>query len=149
MQVLSSVDDWPGMLNEVRRILPAGGIVVVGHIVGPESGIDRQLKRQLASILEEMQVAWHRQQDSRREALAWLESSAVRHTHVNAASWNVNTTAEEFLLRHRTGARFAALPIAAQEQALGKLRAWVEARFGSATAEFQEERCFELDIFEF
>jgi ubiquinone/menaquinone biosynthesis C-methylase UbiE len=149
MQVLSSVDDWPGMLNEVRRILPAGGIVVVGHTVGPESGIDRQLKRQLASILEEMQVAWHRPQESRRKALAWLESSAVRHTHVNAASWNVNTSVEEFLLRHRTGARFAALPIAAQEEALSKLRAWVEASYGSVTARFQEERSFDLDIFGF
>jgi len=149
MQVLSSVDDWPAVLTEVRRILRSGGIVVVGHTVGPESGIDNQLKRHLRAILEGMQLAWPRPQESRRQALAWLESAAVRHIHLNAASWNVNTTAEEFLLRHRTGARFAALPVAAQEQALGKLRTWVEARFGSATAEFQEERCFELDIFEF
>ena len=149
MQVLSGAGDWQGILNEARRVLRPGGSVVVGHTVSPESGIDAQLKHRLRDILEEMQVASHRSQESRRQALAFLESISKLHTHSLAASWNVNTTAREFLQRHRTGARFAALPVDIQDQALGKLCAWAETTFGSLDAGFQEKRNFELEIFGF
>ncbi len=149
VQVLGGVGDWLGILSETRRVLLPGGSVAVGHTVSPESGIDAQLKRQLAAILEEMGVGWHRPQESRINATAWLESSTLRHLHAQAASWSVITTPQEFLVRHRTGARFAALPVAVQEQALTQLAAWAETRFGFLEARFQEKRSFELDIFEF
>jgi len=149
MQVLSGASDSRGILDEARRVLRPGGSVVAGHTISPESGIDEQMKHQLTAILEEMQVAWHRPRESRRQALAWLESSAKRHVHSLAASWKVNTTAREFLERHRTGARFAALPAEIKERALSKLRAWAEGMFGAADVSFQEIRSFELDIFEF
>jgi ubiquinone/menaquinone biosynthesis C-methylase UbiE len=149
IQVLSGAGDWRGILEEARRVLRPGGSVVVGHTISPESGIDAQMKNQLTAILEEMHVAWHRPRESRRQALTWLESSAKRHVHSVAASWNVNTTAREFLDRHRTGARFAALPVAIQEHSLRKLHAWAERTFGAADVGFQEKRTFELDIFEF
>jgi len=148
MQVLSGASDSHSILEEARRVLRPRGSVVVGHTISP-AGIDAQMKNQLTAILEEMQVAWHRPRESRRQALAWLESSAKRHVHSVAAEWNVNTTAREFLERHRTGARFAALPVEIQEQSLSKLHAWAERRFGAADAGFQEKRSFELDIFEF
>ena len=94
-------------------------------------GLTRSSNAGCRDILEEMQVPWHRSQESRRQALAFLESISKRHTHSLAASWNVNTTAREFLQRHRTGARFAALPVDIQDQALEKLRAWAETTFGS------------------
>jgi hypothetical protein len=61
----------------------------------------------------------------------------------------VTTSAEEFLSRHRTGARFAALPLSIQEEALARLRAWAETNFGSVNAGFEEHHSFDLDIFEF
>jgi len=149
MQVLSGAVDSCSILEEARRVLRPAGSVVVGHTISPESGVDAKMKNQLTTILEEMQVAWHRPRESRRQALAWLESSAKRHVHSVAASWNVSTTAEEFLERHRTGARFAALPAEVQERALSKLHAWAERTFGAADVSFQEKRSFELDIFEF
>ena len=147
-QVLSSVDDWRGLLKAVRRVSRPSGCVAVGHTVSPESGIDAQLKRRLTAILSEMQVESHRPEKSRRQALAWLESSSVRHVHSQVVSWNVSTTPQEFLLRHSTGARFAALPAPVRDQALQKLRAWAETEFGSTDAQFQETRSIELDIFE-
>lgn len=150
MQVLSGAGGgWRSLLDEARRVLRPGGSVVVGHTISPESGIDAQMKNQLTAILEEMQVDWHRPRESRRQALAWLESSAKHHVHSVAASWNINTTAREFLERHRTGARFAALPVEVQKQSLRKLHVWAEGTFGAADANFQEKRTFELDIFEF
>jgi ubiquinone/menaquinone biosynthesis C-methylase UbiE len=148
MQVLSGTADWQGILNETRRVLLPGGSVVVGHTVRPESGVDAQLKRQLKAILEGMNVVRHRSHESRKEALAWLRSSAVRYMHSEAASWQVNASAQDFLVRHRTGARFAALPAAVQEQALKQLADWAEMTFGSLDAGFQEKRSFELDIFQ-
>ena len=149
LHLLSGAEDWQGILNETRRVLAPGGSAAVGQTVSPEFGIDARLKRQLKAILERMQIARYRPQESRRQALAWLQSSAARHVQCQAASWSVKTTPQDFLIRHRTGARFAALPVAVQEQALEQLSAWAETTFGSLDAEFQEQRSFELDIFSF
>lgn len=148
MQVLSA-GNWRPLLDECRRVLGPGGIIAVGHTRSPESGIDAQLKRQLVAILEEMQVPWHQPRESRRQALAWLESASGRHWYRDAAAWKVMTSAEEFLSRHKTGARFAALPLAVQEEALARLRAWAETNVGSVSATFEEQHSFELGIFEF
>jgi ubiquinone/menaquinone biosynthesis C-methylase UbiE len=148
MQVLSAAN-WRPMLDECRRVLRPGGIVAVGHTRSPESGVDAQLKRQLAAIFEAMRVPWRQPKESRRQALAWLEAASVRHWYREAASWKVTTSAEEFLSRHRTGARFAALPISIQKEALARLRAWAETNFASVNAGFEEHHSFDLGIFEF
>jgi SAM-dependent methyltransferase len=149
MHVLSGAEDWQSILNEARRVLVPGGSVAVGQTVNPESGIDTQLKRQLTVILDRMQIVRHRPQESRNHALSRLQSLAVRNVHCQAASWSVKTTPSDFLIRHRTGARFAALPADVQEHALNRLSTWAEMTFGSLVAEFQEQRSFELDIFSF
>jgi len=136
-------------IDEAVRVLRPGGIVAVGHTKSPESGVDAQLKRQLAVILEGMQVPWHQPREWRRQALAWLEDVSVRHWYRETARWNVTTNAEEFLSRHRTGAKFAALPPAVQQESLVKLRAWAETNFGSVNAGFEEHHSFALSIFEF
>ena len=148
MQVLSA-GNWRPLLDECRRVLRPAGIIAVGHTRSPESGVDAQLKRQLVAILEAMQVPWHQPRESRRQALAWLESASARHWYREAAVWKVTTSAEEFLSRHRTGARFAALPPAVQEEALAMLRAWAKTNFGSVNTSFEEHHSFELGIFEF
>jgi hypothetical protein len=91
----------------------------------------------------------HQPRESRRQALAWLEAASVRHWYREAATWKVTTSAEEFLSRHRTGARFAALPLSIQEEALAMLRAWAETNLGSVNTSFEEHHSFELRIFEF
>jgi len=149
MQVLSAAGDWRQLLDECRRVLRPGGTIAVGHTRSPESGIDAQLKGRLRAILEEMRVPWHQPRESRRQALAWLEAESARHWYREAASWKVMTSAEEFLSRHRTGARFAALPLSVQEEALVRLRAWAETNFGSVSARCEEQHSFELGIFQF
>jgi ubiquinone/menaquinone biosynthesis C-methylase UbiE len=148
MHFLSGTDDWQRVIDEVRRVCRNGGIIVVGSTARPESGIDTQLKQQLKVILEEMGVAWHKTQQAHRDAIRYLKLFAARHIHTEAAFWNVSATAQDFFLRHRSGARFAALPTAVQEEALQKLNTWVEQVFGSMHREFNERRSFELDIFE-
>ena len=148
MHVLSSSTDWHPMLEEVRRVCHSGGVVVVGRTESPESGINAQLKHRLRSILEGMGVSWHRSQGVHREALGHLESFTTRRIHAQAAFWSISATAQDFFLRHRSGVHFAALPIAVQEEALQKLKTWVEQAFGSMDRGFDEQRSFELDIFE-
>lgn len=154
MQVLSGSGNWQGILSDTRRVLRAGGVVVVGQTVSLPEGTNAQLKRQLSLILEkmnleEMNVVRYQPQQARRQALAWLESSAGRQLHLCAASWTASTTPQEFLARHRTGARFAALPASIQEDALQQLGAWARTAFGSLDAALLEERRLELDVFEF
>ena len=149
MQVLSGAQDWQALLHEVRRVLRSHGVVVVGHTATPSSGVDAQMKKRLSEILREMDVAWHEPQKARRQSLAWLESSAALHSQVTAASWTTERTPREFLVRHRSGARFAALPVAVQEEALQKLSVWAKATFGPLDTAYSEEHAFELEIFEF
>ena len=149
MQVLSGASDWKAIVSEARRVVRSGGSVAVGHTVNPESGIDAQLKRHLKGILEELNVDSFRPEHSRRQALEWLDAAAAHHVHVEAASWNAAATPEAFLRRHRTGARFAALPAHVQQRALDKLRAWAKVAFGSLDTEVEETRSFEMDIYTF
>ena len=147
MQVLSGADDWRGLVGEACRVLAPAGTIVVGHTNGPSTGVDAQMRQRLAAILEEMGVAAHQPRRARRESLGWLESSAARRMHVVAASWNAEPTPRAFLARHRTGARFSALPPEAQETALRKLSAWAQDTFGSLDTATTEEYRFELDLF--
>ncbi|MFP5236441.1 MAG: class I SAM-dependent methyltransferase [Acidobacteriota bacterium] len=149
MQVLSGAEDWRGVVAEAQRVVRPGGCIAVGHTAGPEGGVDSLLKQQLRRILEEMHVPSGRPQEARRLAIEYLRSRAARHVHRIAASWAVEVAAENFLRRHRTGARFAELPHEMQEQALNKLREWAGVRFGSLDAAHPETRNFEVDIFEF
>lgn len=149
MQVLGGAGNWRGLLSEARRVLRPGGAVVAGHRVAPAAGVDGQLKKRLAAILETMGVERHQGKQSRDQALAWLGSSAAVRLHLRAATWERNPTPREFLVRHRTGARFAALPGAVRDEALEKLSAWAEKTFGSFDAAFREEHSFELDVFHF
>jgi ubiquinone/menaquinone biosynthesis C-methylase UbiE len=149
MQILSGGSHWKGIVSEARRVVRSGGCVVVGHTVNPESGVDAQLKGRLKVVLEELQIPPFRPEQSRRQAMEWLDAAALRHAQLVVASWNAAATPEAFLQRHRTGARFAALPTHVQEQALDKLRAWARIEFGSLDREFAETRSFEIDIYQF
>lgn len=149
MQVLGGAGHWRGLLSEARRVLRAGGAVVAGHTVAPAAGVDAQLKKRLAYILETMGVERRQGKQVRDQALAWLGSSAALRLSLRAATWERNPTPREFLVRHRTGARFAALPDAVQDGALQRLGAWAEKTFGSLDAASREEHSFELDVFRF
>ncbi|MGH9568241.1 MAG: class I SAM-dependent methyltransferase, partial [Candidatus Angelobacter sp.] len=148
IHVLNGARDWREIVKECRRVLRVEGVIAVGHTMRSESGIDAQLKRELRSILEEMAVPWHRPGESRPEALEWLDSQFAHHVRSQAASWNVRARAQEFLARHRSGARFAALPAPVQELAARRLAEWAVRVFGSLDAAFDEQHSFVLDIFE-
>lgn len=149
MHVLSGTTEWRPIVEESRRVVRAGGVVVVGHTARSEYGIDAQLKRELRSILEEMGIPWRQPRERRREALEWLDAQAMQRVHSQAASWTTMTNAQQFMERHRTGARFAALPPSAQELAMSKLTEWAVETFGSLDSTFEEQHSFELDVFEF
>jgi hypothetical protein len=123
--------------------------VVAGQTINPESGIDAQFKRHLKGVLEELKVDPFHPRQSRRRALERLDDAAVRHVHLVVSSWISVTTPEAFLQRHRTGAKFGALPQHVQEQALDKLRTWAKVTFGSLDTQFAETRSFEIDIYGF
>jgi ubiquinone/menaquinone biosynthesis C-methylase UbiE len=149
MHVLSGLDRWPQVLAEVRRVLVKGGVVAVGHTGSPPDGIDQQMKRRLSSILEQEGVALPQPKKHRGDAMAWLESSAQRASKFTAGAWMSRRTARHFLVRHRTGRKFGALPATVQERALERVAQWAETQFGSLDAEFEEEYRFVTDLFGF
>jgi ubiquinone/menaquinone biosynthesis C-methylase UbiE len=147
IQVFSGMPDWRAVVAEARRVLRARGVVVVGRTVAPTDGVDEQMKQQLAAILAEMGAASDRG-TNREGALHALEEIA-HGAGIEAAAWNDERTPRAFLARHRTGARFAALPAPVKDEALRRLAAWATKRFGSLDAALCERCAFELRIFRF
>jgi ubiquinone/menaquinone biosynthesis C-methylase UbiE len=148
MQVLGGAASWPKLLDESLRVVRRPGEIVVGHTVAPTLGVDAQLKRQLTTILESMGVTMHEPKKSKGSALERLRARCSLYKHMVAAHWTAERSAEQFIARHRTGARFSALPADVQEEALGKLSAWAEATLGAPNKRFEEGFSFNLDIFQ-
>lgn len=147
VQVFGGMRRWRAVLAEARRVLRPAGAVVVGRTVAPPNCIDAQMKQRLAAILDEMGVKADRER-TREQALQALEEIA-HGTRIHAAAWSEERTPRAFLDRHRTGARFAALPAPVKDEALRRLAAWARASFGSLEAAFPERHAFELRVFRF
>jgi hypothetical protein len=65
---------------------------------------------------------------------------------VIATQWNITQSPRDFLDRHATGARFAALPQPIREEALARLADWAIATFGALDATVTELHAFLLDV---
>ena len=147
IQVFGGLAEWRSLLAEVRRVLRTDGTLVIGRTSTPPQGLDARMKKQLAVILAAI-GADHNATNPREEIERWLADTAQGARQVPAA-WDAIRTPRSFLDRHRTGARFAALPEPAKQQALGKLAAWAVETFGSLDAACSESHHFELRIYRF
>ena len=85
----------------------------------------------------------------RRDVERALESTARGAECVVAASWQVASTARQFLERRQTGARFSALPQSIKEDVLRRLGDWAVTAIGSLDAAHSEQHAFELKVYRF
>jgi hypothetical protein len=104
------------------------------------------MREQLSRILAEAGVPMHRRGAVREDVLAWLAPVASRVTTIVAARWETTRSPREFLARHATGARFAALPQPIKDEALRRLAEWAAATFGELETSLPEEHAFSLDV---
>ena len=149
IQVVGAAEGWHALAKEARRVLrPAGGALVIGRAVAPESGVDAQMKHRLATVLQDLGVPSH-QTKSRAVLQRLLETEALASTKTLAATWVAEHSPSMFLSRQKTGARFSRLPPAVQATALGNLSEWAVARFGSLDSAFSEQHAFELHMYKF
>jgi phosphatidylethanolamine/phosphatidyl-N-methylethanolamine N-methyltransferase len=148
IQIFGGMRGWRRIVGETRRVLRSGGSLVLGRSVAPPDGVDAQMKQQLTSLLGEMGIEPARA-NVRDEVRIWLQSVASDHTQVIAATWTADRTPRAFVDRHRTGARFSALPAPVKDEALHRLGAWATTRFGSLDTTCTERHEFELRIFRF
>jgi ubiquinone/menaquinone biosynthesis C-methylase UbiE len=147
IQVFGGVVRWRALLDEARRVLRTFGVLILGHTIAPNDGVDERMKRRLAALLAELGVK-PAQLNARKDVQNWLKANA-RGKRMIAARWTAVRTPRGFLKRHRTGARFAALPDAVKENAMSALSTWAKAAFGSVDMEFREPYAFELEAFTF
>jgi ubiquinone/menaquinone biosynthesis C-methylase UbiE len=148
VQVFGGLRGWRRLLAEARRVLRPHGTMIVGRTIAPEDGIDAQMKDHLVALLGDMNVASDRM-NAREGVEQWLESSAHSAVRVIAAAWEAERAPRGFLDRHRTGARFSALPDEVKTEALARLADWAAASFGSLDAVSHERHAFELRFFRF
>jgi SAM-dependent methyltransferase len=147
VSVLGGIHGWRPLLEEASRVLKPSGCLILGERVRPPAGVDALMKDRLAVILSEMGVDAGRPGVGRDEAFARLASEAARADRRAVARWTSKRTPRDFLSRHPTGARFAALPEGVRVEALGRLASWAMGVFPSLETEFQEEDHFEIYIF--
>jgi SAM-dependent methyltransferase len=146
IQVFGGLRGWRRLMEEARRVLRPAGALVLGRIVAPEDGVDARMKRRLSAILGEMGAA-PEHGNARVEVEAWLGANAAHAARVTAAAWDAERTPRGFLERHRTGARFSALPERTKDRSLRSLGEWAAREFGSLDAKLFERHEFELGIF--
>jgi hypothetical protein len=139
---------WRRVLAEATRVLRPTGALVLGRTVAPADGLDARLRDRLAQILRDLGVA-PETKNTREDAQRWLATQAQRSQRVVAATWTAERTARAFIDRHRTGARFSALPEPTKDEALRRLAAWATATFGALDAASPEQHVFELQLFQF
>jgi ubiquinone/menaquinone biosynthesis C-methylase UbiE len=147
--VLSAAKNWRELLTESRRVLDAGGFVILAQRVAPSHGLDIQLLEQLRKILASMNIGMPEPGKVTREARSWLAEVSRSNQHLVAAGWKSDCTPRAFIVRHETGVRFSALSSEVQEESMCRLSDWAIGAFGSLDAVFTEEYRFELDAFQF
>jgi ubiquinone/menaquinone biosynthesis C-methylase UbiE len=147
VQIFGGMSGFRLLVAEARRVLRPSGAVVLGRTLAAEHGVDARLKQPLALILSEIGI--HPGHNFHDEVEQALNSAARSVESVLAASWQADRTAREFLERHRTGARFSALPEPVKEEALRQLAVWAVARFGSLDVVYSEPYAFALQVFKF
>src|SRR5262249_60034337 len=59
VQVLSGLTGWRRLLSEARRVLRAGGGLVLAKATGPPEGLDARMRAQLSLILTERGIDAH------------------------------------------------------------------------------------------
>jgi SAM-dependent methyltransferase len=147
VQVFGGMRGWRRVLAEARRVLRPHGVLLTGRVVAPADGLDARLKQRLVELLAERRVAIERR-NVREDVERSLGGVATRRT-VTVATWSAERTPRRYIDRQRTGARFAALPAVAGEEALAALTAWATATFGGLDAAVRETHAFELQMFTF
>jgi ubiquinone/menaquinone biosynthesis C-methylase UbiE len=147
IQVFGGLRGWRRVLTEARRVLRGAGVLVLGRTVAPPDGLDARMKQQLALLLDEIGAPAGRT-NTRQDAQGWLEHEG-RGTRRVAAAWTARRTPRGFIERHRTGARFSALPQPVKDEAMRQLAAWAATAFGSLDAASVELNEFELQLFRF
>ena len=147
IQVFGAMRGWRRLLTETRRVLRPEGVLLLGRTLAPDDGVDARLKERLALILQNIGVEPDR--NFRDDAERWLDAAARGAPSVTVAWWNSERTPGKFLLRHRTAARFSALPDGVKNEALRRLREWAVATFGSLDAVYSEPHAFALRLFKF
>lgn len=147
IQVFGGMRGWRRLLVEARRVLRGAGVLVLGRTLAPPDGLDARMKQRLALLLDEIGAPADRT-NTRQDAQGWLEQEA-HGARLVAATWTAKRTPRGFIERHRTGARFSALPAPVKEEALRRLAAWAKTAFGSLDATSTEPHGFELQLFRF
>ena len=146
VNVMSAVPRWLPLIEEAWRVLRApAGLLVVGRSLKPERGLDQAMKLGLTSILHTLEVRSDREQLSQKQC--WIDFLERADDRLIVVEWEERRTPRQFLDRHQTGVRIAALPRRIRDTALRALERWAIETFGSVDAVSIERHAFELRFF--
>lgn len=143
MHVLTA-GNWRALLEEARRVLHAGGALVIGKAEGPPDGVDAAMRQRLHVVLADLGVP---EPPPKQDAIgAWLDAHARRDLDVVAATWTELRRPRDFFARKQSAARFHKLPAPARAAALETLAAWAEQAIGPLDEPRREQHRYRVRL---
>jgi len=144
---LTAAERARAMLMEAVRVLAKAGVLAVGGTVAPPDGVDARMRARLNELLDATGMG--RRAGTGIAAETWLGERCSVRTDVVASEWTAERSPQEFILRKKSAAPFAALPAGVRDCVLSSLAAWAEERIGPLTAHHAGTYRFILKLYRF
>ncbi len=147
-RALHHVDVEHAAAESERVLRPEGGWLILGMVRRPSESVKPAFRRQMGKLLEEEGYRG-RSHDAHTEALfSALEAIGGERAEPRvAARWTRRHAPLDSITawQGKEGLAGHDIPEEVKERVLGRLRAWVEERYGNLEAPLEQEESFELD----
>jgi ubiquinone/menaquinone biosynthesis C-methylase UbiE len=134
---------------ETGRVLrPEGGWLILGRVCRPNDSVKPTLRRQMRKLLEEEGYSGRNHQAYTEALFSALEAIGGERAEPRvAARWTLRHAPHDSIVtwQGKEGLAGYDIPKEVKERVLGRLRAWVEERYGNLEALLEQEEYIQLD----
>jgi len=149
VHIFHLIGEWPAAMDEVRRVLRPGGVLLHGSSHHAENGGPWELRRRINELVglaggqhDNRRIAWN-------EIEPQLRARFGKPRRVETPSWTLTTTPRELIdqLRERIWSHTWNLGDAEAEHAAQAAADWAKERWGSLDVPLQHQQHFRWEIY--
>lgn len=137
VHVFHLIADWRAALDEVRRVLRPGGVLLSGFDWRPDDSAGDRLKKQWQTIIRARGIENQPGATDFTDVDAYMRASGATRDEQTAGEWTRTHTLAHHLetIEHRTWSSTWGVPDNFFPECLAELRAWVIGEYGSLERE--------------